>query len=188
MQQEPRFSSFVSDTIRFETGGDKNGGYTNDPKDAGGETKWGISKRAHPNLDIKNLTYKQAVEIYKEKYYNPYLDLIFSDNIAFKLFDIGVLMGPQTAIKLLQTVIVNHGFVIKIDGVIGPLTLTALHMMIADLGEKLTYEAYVEKIKKRLNYLTIIRPWNRRFIKGWLNRADYLFRPFVTKAEVKDAN
>ena len=32
------------------------GEYSNDPNDPGGETKWGISKRAYPNLDIKNLT------------------------------------------------------------------------------------------------------------------------------------
>ena len=31
-------------------------GYVNDPKDRGGETKAGISKRAYPNEDIKNLT------------------------------------------------------------------------------------------------------------------------------------
>lgn len=32
------------------------GEYSNDPFDPGGETKYGISKRAYPNLDIKNLT------------------------------------------------------------------------------------------------------------------------------------
>jgi hypothetical protein len=47
------------------------GGYTNDPVDAGGETKWGISKRANPTVDIKNLTLEAAMEIYKQKYWNP---------------------------------------------------------------------------------------------------------------------
>jgi len=40
------------------------GGYVNDPRDSGGETKFGISKKAYPNLDIKNLTQQQAGEIY----------------------------------------------------------------------------------------------------------------------------
>ena len=40
------------------------GGYVNNPNDKGGETKYGISKRAYPNLDIKNLTLKKAEEIY----------------------------------------------------------------------------------------------------------------------------
>ena len=32
------------------------GGYVHDPKDKGGETNYGISKRAFPNEDIKALT------------------------------------------------------------------------------------------------------------------------------------
>ena len=32
------------------------GGYVNDPKDPGGETNFGIAKRSHPDVDIKNLT------------------------------------------------------------------------------------------------------------------------------------
>ena len=45
------------------------GGYVNDPKDPGGETKWGISKRAHPTLDIKNLTPECACDIYCKDYW-----------------------------------------------------------------------------------------------------------------------
>ena len=36
------------------------GGYVNDPDDAGGETKYGIAKRWYPSVDIKNLTKEQA--------------------------------------------------------------------------------------------------------------------------------
>jgi lysozyme family protein len=32
------------------------GGYVNDPKDPGGETKYGVSKRAYPDIDIKSNT------------------------------------------------------------------------------------------------------------------------------------
>src|ERR1700687_938428 len=42
------------------------GGYVNSPSDPGGETKWGISKRAYPNLDIANLTADQASCIYTQ--------------------------------------------------------------------------------------------------------------------------
>ena len=41
------------------------GGYVNDPTDLGGETNFGITKRFYPDVDIKNLTKEQAVEIYK---------------------------------------------------------------------------------------------------------------------------
>jgi len=45
------------------------GGYVNDPKDPGGETKYGISKRANPDEDIKNLTLDRAKQIYRMKYW-----------------------------------------------------------------------------------------------------------------------
>ncbi|OXE36892.1 MAG: hypothetical protein CGW95_04725, partial [Phenylobacterium zucineum] len=41
------------------------GGYTNNPQDPGGETKFGISKRAYPDQDIANLTLDAAKAIYK---------------------------------------------------------------------------------------------------------------------------
>lgn len=47
-----------------------NGGYVNNPADPGGETKYGISKRAHPEEDIKNLTLARALELYKEFYWD----------------------------------------------------------------------------------------------------------------------
>lgn len=48
------------------------GGYVNDPEDPGGETKYGLSKRANPDLDIKNLTLDQAKDRYLTRYWNPY--------------------------------------------------------------------------------------------------------------------
>ena len=46
------------------------GGYSNDSADSGGATRWGISKRSHPNLDITTLTIENAKEIYAEEYWN----------------------------------------------------------------------------------------------------------------------
>ena len=46
------------------------GGYVNDPKDPGGETNFGIAKRSHPDVDIKNLTKEGDKEIYKEVYWD----------------------------------------------------------------------------------------------------------------------
>lgn len=46
------------------------GGYVNDPQDPGGETKYGISKRAYPNLDIKGLTEDGAKAIYRRDYWD----------------------------------------------------------------------------------------------------------------------
>ena len=53
-----RFLKAFEKVLRHE------GGYVNDPLDLGGETKYGISKRSYPHLDIKNLTLDQAKQIY----------------------------------------------------------------------------------------------------------------------------
>ncbi|GIW22249.1 MAG: hypothetical protein KatS3mg068_1256 [Candidatus Sericytochromatia bacterium] len=55
------FDIAISKTLKWE------GGYVNDPKYPGGETKFGISKAFYPTLDIKNLTLQKAKEIYKKK-------------------------------------------------------------------------------------------------------------------------
>ncbi len=75
------------------------GGYSDLPDDAGGKTKWGISQRAHPTLDIENLTPEQALDIYAKEYWNP----CGCDSIAFPLnvavFDTAVNCGTSRAIR-----------------------------------------------------------------------------------------
>ncbi len=56
------FKEIVRDVI------DREGGYVNHPKDPGGETKYGIAKRSHPEEDIRSLTRKRAEEIYYDEY------------------------------------------------------------------------------------------------------------------------
>ena len=45
------------------------GGLVEDPRDPGGVTKYGISQRAYPHLDIRKLTVEQAREIYLRDYW-----------------------------------------------------------------------------------------------------------------------
>jgi len=55
-----------------QDGFDAEGGYVNDPNDPGGETNYGISKRSHPDEDIKNMTLARAIELYREHYWDFY--------------------------------------------------------------------------------------------------------------------
>lgn len=48
------------------------GGYVFNPEDPGGETKYGISKRRYPTIDIKNLTLDQAKVLYKRDYWDAH--------------------------------------------------------------------------------------------------------------------
>jgi lysozyme family protein len=78
------------------------GGYSDDKNDPGGETKFGIPKRNHPDLDIKNLTVNQATQIYRDEYWFkcgcddlPWpMDLI--------VFDTSVNLGVSRALVLIQ--------------------------------------------------------------------------------------
>lgn len=75
------------------------GAYTNDPADPGGETKFGISKRAHPKEDIKNMTLARAYEIYKAEYWDACkLDGV-DFPIACVMFDTAVNLGVSKALK-----------------------------------------------------------------------------------------
>lgn len=57
------FERAVKFTLKWE------GGYVNDPRDPGGETKYGISKRSYPTLDIKSLTLNDAKYIFYQNYW-----------------------------------------------------------------------------------------------------------------------
>lgn len=172
----PIFEAIVSDTVTWETSGRKDGAYTNDPKDAGGETKWGISKRANPDVNIKDLTYKEAIKIYYTKYWDPMYILIPDDKLMFKIFDMGVLNGKMTAVRYLQECIKKYK-TIKVDGVFGPITATALSAATIEGHNQDIYDAYVQKFLSRVTRIILVKPWNLKFKKGWINRINYVFPP-----------
>jgi lysozyme family protein len=78
------------------------GGLSIDPDDSGGTTKYGISQKAHPGLDIKNLTREQAETIYKLDYWNA----VNADSLPWPhdliVFDTAVNCGRGRALTLQQ--------------------------------------------------------------------------------------
>ena len=75
----------------FETLIGHEGGYVNDPRDPGGETKYGITKRQYPGEDIPNMTLVRAKDIYQRDYWwKAGCDLV-PDEVKFDLFDICLL-------------------------------------------------------------------------------------------------
>jgi len=76
----------------------------NDPNDSGGETKYGISKREYPNLDIPNLTLQQAQQIYQRDYWNALNCDAHSWEMALVLFDCGVNQGVSAAKGILPSI------------------------------------------------------------------------------------
>lgn len=138
---------------------EKEGGYVNDPLDRGGETNFGISKRAFPDLDIKNLTLQQAKDIYKAHYWGKVLGDRLPNSLRLTVFDMAVNAGVVAAIKLLQKVCK-----VEEDGVLGMITISQAQLV--------GYKAYNEARREYYRDLVRKRPKNLRFVKGWINRVN----------------
>ena len=139
------------------------GGYVNDPKDLGGETKYGITKRFYPDVDIKNLTIEQAVEIYKKDYWDKNKVESLPQNLWHIYFDMCVNMGKRTAVKVLQRAAVNKGRDIEVDGGLGPMTIGALKGVEIDRVRAFRVKYYVDLINNK--------PEQEKFYLGWFRRA-----------------
>jgi lysozyme family protein len=86
--------------------------------DSGGLTKFGISKKQYPNVDIANLTIEAAEAIYLRDYWQKYHCGMLPEGLDICLFCVGVDTGMGTAIEILQ-----HLLEIPVDGIIGNMTL-----------------------------------------------------------------
>jgi lysozyme family protein len=154
-----RFESLIRHTLKWE------GGYINDPDDRGGETKYGITKRQYPNLDIKNLTVDQAVGIYHKDYWKSYMDEICSYKVAGRLFDLSVNMGHRRPNKLLQHAVNRLGGRLVVDGDIGPKSIAAINAC----NEDELYKQFYYLAKRRYEKIAKIGN-NHKFLRGWMNR------------------
>lgn len=98
------------------------GGYVNDPRDPGGETKYGISKRSYPNEDIKSMTLDRARFLYKRDYWDQMKGDQLPWEWAIAAFDCAVNQGVSVSTKFLQ-----DALGVMVDGNIGPRTIKAAH-------------------------------------------------------------
>lgn len=122
------------------------GHYSNDSIDPGGETNFGISKRAYPDVDIKSLTLNEAGIIYRKDYW----DKVGGDNLdkalAIAAFDTAVNCGVSRARAWMQ----------ELDGKDKKARLL--------IQRRLAY--YLDLVKRK--------PAMQKYIKGWLNRTNDL--------------
>lgn len=144
------------------------GGYVNDPEDAGGETKYGISKRQYPEVDIKTLDKEDAKAIYYNDYWkHTRIHEIASDRVARKMFLGSVNIGAEMMVMFLQQVLNDlFGYDLRPDGVLGPVTLSAVNCR-----EALNREAWIEGGLTAKLWTYYEELGNERFRRGWLRRA-----------------
>ena len=180
-----RFEDAFKIVLGFE------GGYVNDSDDRGGETNYGITastlnsaknKGWVPfNITIKDIKLEYAKTIYKKGYW----DAVQADSLPHPLdlimFDSAVNHGPGAAVKLLQKSLnaLLRYTELKIDGIIGPLTLRAVNDYVG-LGStpgtppdsNIRYLCIDVLLNRVELYLSIVlnNKSQDKFLKGWLNR------------------
>lgn len=167
-RNDERFLRAIEVVLRHEVGNAPNGGYVNDPADPGGETKWGISKRSYPHLDIRNLSREDAYAIYYADWWCRYrIREIEDEQIATKVLDMAVLMGPDDAGRYLQISLNALGAGLKVDGVIGSKTVGA-----ANAADSRLVLPILRALAAMHFYNEVARwPASAKFLEGWLKRA-----------------
>ena len=156
------------------------GGYTNDPNDAGGETNYGITwydlNRAvnkgivSHGTNIVGLLKSQAIIIYKNEYWDVLnLDRLETQSIANKILDTCVNIGNAWGITCLQRAIraaLDDKF-IQDDGILGDKTIKR----IADSSQAILLAAYRSEVAGYHRSIVISKPAQKIFLEGWLERS-----------------
>ena len=143
------------------------GGYVNHPKDPGGETNLGVTKRVYQEhggtKDMKDLLVEDVAPIYKKGYWDKIKGDDLPGGLDLCVFDFGVNAGPGRAAKFLQQMIGT-----TVDGGIGPNTLAKVEEYVRENGEHETVKKYQEMRQKYYEQLSTFAT----FGKGWTRRVE----------------
>ncbi|PKG74220.1 peptidoglycan-binding protein [Shewanella sp. GutCb] len=137
------------------------GGHSNHAADRGGETLYGLSRRAYPNLDFNTLTLDKAKRIYHRDYWRVCRCDELPNVLAIAVFDAAVNHGPSLAVEMLQRAIKA-----KPDGILGPNTLAAIDRH--NHNDLLTL--YLARRGRKYARIVINDPSQAVFLLGWMHR------------------
>lgn len=144
------------------------GGYVFDKNDPGGETKFGITKRSYPSLNIRDLTLEDAKKIYYRDFWQKgKFEEISDDLIATQLFDLSVNLGIRAAVIILQRALRAVGINVQEDGLMGSQTLSA----VSNSDPRCLLAAIKSEAARYYRQIAAKNPSQQKFLKGWLNRA-----------------
>lgn len=139
------------------------GGYTDTIGDPGDATKYGVTQADMPNVNIKDITEEQATTYYQEHYVKALYSDIAAQAVADKLFDMGVLFGIGTAVKILQETLG-----IEADGDFGPETLTDTN----GADPVVLLQNYKTRLVSHALAIVGEKSGLRKFITGWIRRVN----------------
>lgn len=99
-----------------------------DPKN---HSKYGITQKQYPNIDIQNLTKQEAAILYYRDFWSTQLyEKINSEEIIEKLFETAVELGTKTSNILLQRALRSVGNPVKENGILDKITIIAINATI----------------------------------------------------------
>lgn len=160
------------------------GAFVDDAADPGGATNWGVSLRWLRSMghevgdldgdgdvdrdDVAGMTVDQAVAFYGEHWWQRYHYDELEADVAIKVFDLSINMGPGGGHKVLQRAARSCGVDGLVDdGVIGPKTRSA----IAAMRSRCLVAAMRSEAAGYYRSLVAADPGRRKFLAGWLKRA-----------------
>jgi lysozyme family protein len=143
-------------------------GWSAAPGDPGGDTRYGISQKAYPTIELASLTQNQATAIYYRDFWKSNSCGKLPGCIAVALFDSAVNCGTQRACKWVQLAYnMLYDEPLQVDGIIGPITIGALSLgftaarLLAFVLLSLRRDYYIS-LAGKLRY--------RPYLRGWLAR------------------
>ena len=148
------------------------GGYVNHPKDPGGETNMGVTRRVYENWcleqdlfqkDMKDLEFSDVAPIYKQNYWDRCKCDSLPNGVDLCVFDMGVNAGTGRGARFLQKCVGSVS-----DGAVGPNTLRQVDEWIAMRGEEDLITDYSER---RRDYYKRLKTFST-FGRGWIRRVD----------------
>lgn len=162
---ESNFDACLKEILKHE------GGYVNHPKDPGGMTNLGVTKRVYEQYlgrqvdeaAMRALKPEDVKPLYKKMYWDKMRCGELPVGLDLLVFDFGVNAGPSRSIKFLQRMVG-----VGDDGVIGPATMLAVESYIKQFGRE---QAVTRFSEWRINYYKKL-PTFATFGKGWLRRVD----------------
>lgn len=141
------------------------GGYVNHPRDPGGMTNLGVTKRVYEawvghevdEAAMRALTPDDVAPIYRANYWDAVWGDHLPSGVDFSVFDWAVNSGPARAIKALQRIVGSVS-----DGVMGPKTMQAVMDMDAEKIIDLMHGERQRFYERLDTFDTFGRGWTRR--------------------------
>lgn len=162
---ETNYPQSFRDALKFTLAWE--GDYVNDPTDRGQETRYGISKKSYPHLDIRGLTIEAAGELYYIDYWKKCQCNALYWPVSLVVFDTAVNAGPGRAARILQ-----EELGVAVDGKIGPKTLASCNAC----NPQALANALLWRRLQHLARFTKANPAQLKFLTGWVNRLADLSR------------